>query len=209
VAGQVVGFGPQLDVRQIGEDGAVSDGAVAGYIAKYVTKGDIGGLILPYRVRGLGQIETTPGLSDHGRRLMRAAWLLGGVDEFAGLRLRLWAHQAGFRGHILTKSRAYSTTYGVLRSARAALGRPELGNGADTVTESVWRLDRIGHTPGQAALAAGIAANVSAARDASIERARRGKRAQAAGGWVSATAGRRADVDRDESGTGWPTAGEP
>jgi len=34
------------------------------------------------------------------------------------LRLRLWAHTCGFRGHCLTKSRRYSTTFGSLRAER-------------------------------------------------------------------------------------------
>ncbi|MBS2966513.1 hypothetical protein KGA66_25970 [Actinocrinis puniceicyclus] len=37
----------------------------------------------------------------------------------AGLRLRLWAHMLGFRGHFATKSRSYSTTFAALRAERA------------------------------------------------------------------------------------------
>ncbi|MFF8267732.1 replication initiator [Streptomyces sp. NPDC016562] len=39
------------------------------------------------------------------------------------LNLRKWAHMLGFRGHFSTKTRAYSTTLGALRAARAAWHR--------------------------------------------------------------------------------------
>lgn len=201
---RVLVFGPQFDVREIRAgtqlDG-LSDAAVAAYIAKYVTKGDIAGLVLAHRLRSEGQIETTPGLSAHARRLMHTAFELSGLEMYEHLRLRTWAHQLGFRGHILTKSLRYSTTYGALRGARSAFHRPEGLDGPDVVTESEWRLDRIGHTPGQAMFARGIALGVRDARDAAHEQARRERRGVGAGGWGSATGGQRPGADRDQSGT--------
>jgi hypothetical protein len=199
---RVLCFGPQLDVQEIrtgtGLDG-LSDTAVAAYVAKYVTKGDISSLVLPTRLRSEGQIDVTPGLSGHGRALMHTAWTLGGLPRFEYLKLRTWAHQAGFRGHILSKSLRYSTTYTVLRSARSAFHRPEELDGVETVTESSWRLDHIGHTPGQALFAYGMAAKLQDARDASNERARAERRAGLVGGEVSAAAGRLPDADRDQT----------
>ncbi|MGH3632025.1 MAG: replication initiator [Sciscionella sp.] len=209
--GRVVVFGSQLDVQQIragtGLDG-LSDTAVAAYVAKYVTKGDIGSLVLPNRLRSEGQIETTPGLSMHARRLMHAAWALGGLNRYEHLKLRTWAHQVGFRGHILTKSRRYSTTYTALRAARSAFHRPEEVGAVATVTESSWRLDRIGHTPGEAMFARGIAGKLQDARDAEHERARADRRARV-GGWGNATAGRASGADRDQSGAGHGADGRP
>ena len=49
---------------------------------------------------------------------MATAWELGGRPHLAHLGLRRWAHCFGFGGHWLTKSRRYSTTFGVLRAAR-------------------------------------------------------------------------------------------
>ncbi len=173
--GRVLTFGPELDVQEIRAGtalDALSDAAVAAYIAKYVTKGDIAGLVLPNRLRSQGQIDTTPGLSEHARRLMHTAWELGGLKPYEHLKLRTWAHQVGFRGHILTKSQRYSTTYTALRSARSAFHRPEELDAVETVTESSWRLDRIGHTPGQAMFARGIAGRLQDTRDARHERAR-------------------------------------
>lgn len=199
---RVFAFGPQLDVQEIragdGLDG-LSDAAVAAYIAKYVSKGDIAALVLPNRLRSQGQIDTTPGLSDHARRLMHTAWELGGLAQYEALKLRTWAHQVGFRGHILTKSRRYSTTYTALRSARSAFHRPEELDAVETVTESSWRLDHIGHTPGQAMFARGIAGKLQDARDARNEEAQRRRRAGSAGGRVSAASGRTPDSDRDHT----------
>ena len=76
----------------------MSETAVGSYIAKYVTKGDPAGLVLARRLRHAGQIETAP-LSEHAKRLMRTAWELGEVGEFAALNLRMWANQLGFRGN--------------------------------------------------------------------------------------------------------------
>lgn len=165
---RVLGFGPQFDVQEIMPGGAVdglSDKAVAAYVAKYVTKGDIPGLVLANRLRSQRQIEATPGLSQHARTLMHTAWALGGQEEYEALRLRLWAHQLGFRGQIATKSRAYSTTYTALREARSRFHRPQEFDPETTVTESEWRFDHVGHSPGQAALAAGIARGVQDARE--------------------------------------------
>jgi hypothetical protein len=47
--------------------------------------------------------------------MIQAAWDLGSLDRYADLNLRRWAHLLGFRGHFLTKSRAYSTTFKTLR----------------------------------------------------------------------------------------------
>ncbi len=168
-------FGPQFDVQEITPGSAVeglSDQAVAAYIAKYVTKGDLPGLVLANRLRSERQIEATPGLSQHARTLMRTAWALGGQEDYEGLRLRLWAHQLGFRGQIATKSRAYSTTYTALREARSRFHRPREFDPETTVTKSEWRFDHVGHSPGQAMFAAGIARGVQDARDGRKGRAR-------------------------------------
>jgi hypothetical protein len=48
--------------------------------------------------------------------MIETAWQLGGLPQYEGLNLRRWAHMLGFRGHFLTKSRAYSTTFTVIRA---------------------------------------------------------------------------------------------
>lgn len=169
-------WGDQLDVRALHSGGAqdeVSDDAVAAYVAKYVTKGATeSGAGLDYRLKGPADIGAAV-VSSHVRTLMATCWRLGGIPELGSLRLREWAHTLGYRGHILTKSRAYSTTYAALREERAAHERAEKGDtgapDADGVTESWWRFVGSGHTAGAALLAAGIAEELALNREAARE----------------------------------------
>jgi len=53
----------------------------------------------------------------------------------AEVRLRLWSHTCGFRGHFLTKSRRWSTTFGALREERLEwrlANRPDRRSDADS-----------------------------------------------------------------------------
>ncbi|MGW7001855.1 replication initiator [Streptomyces sp. NPDC054933] len=168
----VMRWGSQIDihpVRGLVGAGAVSDSAVAAYVAKYVSKSvsDAGGT--DHRVRTLEEIQLLP-VRDHLRALMLTCWRLGGLPELAELRLRAWAHTLGYRGHVLTKSRAYSTTYKALRQARAdhfSETSPGQGDGlVDGVeVDSAWRFVGSGHTPGEAEIARGIAQDLSTLRE--------------------------------------------
>jgi hypothetical protein len=119
-------WGEQLDVRNITRDdqaGELSAEQVAGYIAKYATKGtESFGAGLDRRLHD-GDLEHLNELPAHVAELVRAAWALGGRPELEVLRLRAWAHMLGFRGHWSTKSRRYSTTFTVLRQARVAFAK--------------------------------------------------------------------------------------
>lgn len=177
----VLRFGAQMDVQPVeavAAAGVVTDGMVAGYVAKYVTKGHIPGLVLDTPLPTAGHIGSAT-LSDHGRALMHAVWELGGRPEYEGLRLRNWAHQLGFRGHIATKSRLYSTTYTALRGERAAWRRTAAGeptfDDRPTQTVSKWRFVDAGHSPGEALYAAGVALAIQGRREAAQE-ARNDKR---------------------------------
>ena len=106
-------WGAQLDVREItsGEE----RGKVAGYLAKYATKHTecVGGLDRRLKVEDLAVLP----VSEHIHRLVVTAWLL--AVHSPQLRTDRWAHQLGYGGHFLTKSRHYSTTFTKLRTARA------------------------------------------------------------------------------------------
>jgi hypothetical protein len=120
-------WGEQLDVRNITRDsdqtGELSAEQVAGYIAKYATKAtESFGSDLDRRI-GADDLEHLDRLPAHVAELVRAAWELGDRPELNSLRLRAWAHMLGFRGHWSTKSRRYSTTFGVLRRARVAFAK--------------------------------------------------------------------------------------
>ena len=151
-------WGEQVDVEPI----ATSDGnseesgdgwhdrRVAGYVAKYATKGTRLTEGSDFRIRSAEHIEQLV-IPEHHKQLMRTAWRLGGVPEFAELNLRKWAHMLGFRGHFLTKSRRYSTTFGQIRRTRAEYRldeqREALGI-ADTETLYVvndWSMTGIGY----------------------------------------------------------------
>ncbi|MET8680919.1 replication initiator [Streptomyces sp. NPDC004647] len=169
-------WGTELDSRPLrsfgGPDG-LADEAVAAYVAKYVTKGasaagSAGGT--DYRLNSPEDIDHAP-VSQHVRTLMRTCWRLGSLAELEPLRLRAWGHTLGYRGHILTKSRTYSTTYGALRAERAEHERAgtDMGDAPGTVTDARWRYVGSGHTSGAALVAAGIAEDLALNREIARE----------------------------------------
>ncbi|GAA3127492.1 plasmid replication initiator protein [Streptomyces rectiviolaceus] len=161
-------WGRQLDVHPIRSDAftesAVTDSAVAAYVAKYVSKsvGDSGGI--DYRITDAESIRLAP-VNAHLRALMAVCWRLGGLPELESLNLRSWTHALGYRGHVLTKSRRYSTTYGALRTVRAEHQSGGAGIPDGAVTDSAWRYVGSGHTLAEAEIAAGIAEGLRDARD--------------------------------------------
>jgi hypothetical protein len=106
--------------------------AVAAYVAKYATKTADSTGALAYRIRRGSEIARLP-VNEHQRRLVETAWKLGGRKELAELRLRRCAHAFGYRGHVVTKSTRYSTTFSALRAVRADYqrARDEQGPGPD------------------------------------------------------------------------------
>lgn len=158
-------WGSQVDARPLRADGdGPDDDAVAAYVAKYVTKGASDtGAGTDHPLTTWVDIESAP-VSEHVRTLMRTCWRLGGLPEYAPLRLRAWAHTLGYRGHILTKSRAYSTTYAALRAERAR--HQGHADTPDLVTERHWRYVGSGHTPGASLIAAGVADDLARNREA-------------------------------------------
>ncbi|WP_447586949.1 replication initiator [Microbacterium lacticum] len=109
--GRMLTWGKQFDVRPIvrreGLDGALSDRAVAAYIAKYATK-------------ATEDLEPTGAGRDHIKRIKSTVRELAAVVDPEGPyeQLHRWDGMLGFRGHFSTKSRRYSVTLGSLRGAR-------------------------------------------------------------------------------------------
>ncbi len=110
-----VRWGTQREIAALSHD---SYTRTASYIAKYATKATEaaagGTLIKPIRSRQ--QLDTLQ-ISPHAHTLIATAWAIGqrtGIDGF-----KRWAHQFGYGGHTLTKSRHYSITFAALRAARA------------------------------------------------------------------------------------------
>jgi hypothetical protein len=171
--GWVINWGSQLDVRTInlGTDGEITDGMVAGYLAKYATKStEAAGLVSGRLTHETIDVFANP-QGSHVERLVDACWRLGGYVP--GLRLseqaerphaglRRWTHMLGFGGHFLTKSRRYSVTFRVLRDARVIWRRtltagPEVEDPVEAPTVLVVNfLQFVGvgwHTAGDALLA--------------------------------------------------------
>lgn len=97
---------------------------MANYIAKYVTKAvDVPGLP-DTRIRHASEIGALR-CPAHHKHMVAMAWDLGARASVGGPRLRLWAHQLGFGGHPLTKSRRYSVTFGYIRGERVTARRLE------------------------------------------------------------------------------------
>ncbi|MFI9261519.1 replication initiator [Streptomyces sioyaensis] len=169
-------WGAELDARPLrafgGREG-LADDAVAAYVAKYVTKGAADTAIgLDHPITSPDDI-TTGRLSAHVQTLIYTCWRLGGLPELAPLCLRAWAHTLGYRGHILTKSRVYSTTYAALRAERAeyqgATARDNVAGIPDAVTDAHWRYVGSGHTAGAALIAAGVAEDLARSREIARE----------------------------------------
>ncbi|MER5664579.1 replication initiator [Streptomyces mirabilis] len=163
-------WGVQVDARPLHADGlGLDDDAVAAYIAKYVSKGaGETGAGTDYRLTAWDEVGPVY-VTDHVRALMRTCWRLGGLPEYEPLRMRAWAHTLGYRGHILTKSRAYSTTYAALRADRAEHQGHVHSDSPGTAADARWRYVGSGHTPGAALFAAGISEDLAANREAARE----------------------------------------
>ncbi|MDH6135043.1 hypothetical protein P3T37_004453 [Kitasatospora sp. MAA4] len=170
---QPLGFGTQLDVHPItGGGGQLTDERVAGYVAKYTTKSAEAAGAVERRIDSVAEIRTLR-VSPHVRALLGTCWRLGGLVELGHLRLRSWAHMLGYRGHCLTKTRRYSTTFGALRAERgahmrAASGR-ELFGSDDEITVGEWRFVGSGHSPAEALIAAGVAEDLCRTRSLARE----------------------------------------
>jgi hypothetical protein len=172
--GWLIRWGSQVDIRavQLG-DGDMTEGHAAGYLAKYATKatedtGHLSGRLTEATVHAYADPR-----GDHIARLIAACWDLGGEGP-EWIRLRRWAHMLGFGGHFMTKARAWSTTFGALRDARAQWIRRQGEvdtEAADTIlVVNYLRYDGTGwHTEADALLATSAAARAREQRQAARE----------------------------------------
>jgi hypothetical protein len=154
-------WGAQFDIRDItataadqieDKHGQITEARLAGYIAKYATKGTGKSEAADRPIPSEEHIEHLH-LAPHHERLIRTVWELGGDPRYDDLNLRKWAHMLGFRGHFLTKSQQYSTTFGAIRKERhvyqLAHTLTQLGHDTDDLREATvinhWQLTGIGH----------------------------------------------------------------
>jgi hypothetical protein len=115
--GNQIQWGRIFDIQDLArhEEEAVR---VAAYVAKYAAKTTDGSKELAHRFRSRRQITTLVD-DPHLRRLALTSWDLGSDAQYESLRLREHAHAFGFTGQLITKSRAFSTTFAALRQARS------------------------------------------------------------------------------------------
>jgi hypothetical protein len=116
VDGRPVRWGRVYDIQDLAQRGEEAV-KVAAYVAKYAAKTTDGSKELARRFYSRRQIMSLVD-DPHLRRLALTAWDLGGEAKYESLRLKEHAHTFGFTGQLITKSRAFSTTFAALREAR-------------------------------------------------------------------------------------------
>jgi hypothetical protein len=141
--GERVRWGPELGVDAIGAGGR-DVGHCAGYLAKYATKSTelAGGVVHRVAER---ELDALP-VREHVRTYMREAFALAADPALADRRFARYAHAIGYRGHCVTKSRRYSTTFKALRQAREDHVRARLTDESQPAKrDSQLRYAGIGH----------------------------------------------------------------
>lgn len=110
-------WGEMFDIKTLGR--TVDDARLlASYLAKYVTKTAGEGLELARQFSSRRQIRTQVD-NPHLMRMALEAWDLAASPSCSHLNPKAHAHTLGYTGHLMTKSRKYSTTLTALRKARA------------------------------------------------------------------------------------------
>ncbi|GJF16713.1 putative plasmid replication initiator protein [Mycolicibacterium cyprinidarum] len=159
ISSRVIQFGTQTDTRPLQSDSSDCDTAtprqsrrsVAAYLAKYVTKSvaDFGVGIRRMSPLAVPDLDVTT----HVRAILTTILDLADHGAYSGI--DRWLHTLGFRGHITTKSRLFSTTMGALREHRAQWTREQRRHRSDLATEerdralhgaeeTEWTFDRAG-----------------------------------------------------------------
>jgi hypothetical protein len=134
-----LGFGAQLRIEAI-EAGQMA--GVARYLAKYLSKDASESGALDHRLRE-GELDLLD-LPQHLGRIVATAWYLGG--EEGRRRFRRWAHALAFSGHVLTKSKRFSTTFKALRGIRYSWRAEESAEArTDATAITVWSFAGAGH----------------------------------------------------------------
>lgn len=147
--GFVLRFGEQLDIKCIGgvstggPDTDIHNRRVAGYLAKYVTKSvtDLGLDVRRLSEEGIDEMKVT----DHVRRILQTIVAVAHEDGYQ--EMVHWLHALGFRGHVTSKSRQFSTTIKAMREQRAAWRRQQADSDSEEppVQPLMWQFDRSGY----------------------------------------------------------------
>ncbi|WP_244604999.1 replication initiator [Mycobacterium attenuatum] len=154
--GKVLRFGEQLDIKIIGNtatgkdsDAGISSRQIAGYLAKYVTKSvaDFGVVARRFSPAAIDQLDVT----EHVREIMRTIVAL--AEQQPHEEMLSWVHTLGYRGHVVSKSRQFSTTMTALRERRATWRKqqaradmPPALTQYESDAPMQWEFERLGHT---------------------------------------------------------------
>ncbi|WP_163550268.1 replication initiator [Candidatus Frankia nodulisporulans] len=112
---------------------------VEGLRLRHTATKDLGGGALDRPIQTTADLHAAlASLTPRQAAKAQSAWNLGERLHVTGLRLRANAHQYGFRGHWLTKSRRYSTTFGACRQARRDWARTHDGAGNPRTPLDAW-----------------------------------------------------------------------
>jgi hypothetical protein len=152
---RILRFGDQFDIKIIrpadaGESGAdISSRQIAAYLAKYVTKSvaDFGILARRFSPAAIDQLNVT----EHVREILRA--IVTVAEEEDCEEMLSWVHTLGYRGHVMSKSRQFSTTMTALRERRAAWRKEQqpqncagpVGAQNNSGPPMQWEFERVGH----------------------------------------------------------------
>jgi hypothetical protein len=159
--GRELRFGTQTDTQPLETATATQAGevtprrsrrSVAAYLAKYVTKSvaDFGVGIRRMSPLAVPELD----VSAHVRAILTTITDLATQRAYQGI--ERWLHTLGYRGHITTKSRLFSTTMGALRAHRATWTRQQHAGQTATATDAErsratptidaidWEFDRAG-----------------------------------------------------------------
>ena len=147
-------FGEQIDVkiiinpsREHGSDSQSSGRRIAGYLAKYVTKSvaDFGIAVRRFTATAIDHLNVTR----HVRQILRTIVTISAQEAYT--EILAWIHTLGYRGHVVSKSRQFSTTMTALRERRRSWRRSQILDVLDPIAQNripqpiVWQFERSGH----------------------------------------------------------------
>ena len=145
-------FGAQIDVKIItnpsgkqANDSQSSGRQIAGYLAKYVTKSvaDFGIAVRRFTAAAIDHLNVT----GHIRQILRTIVTISAQAAYT--EILAWIHTLGYRGHVVSKSRQFSTTMTALRERRRAWRQSQIHDNPSAESRIpqpiVWQFERSGH----------------------------------------------------------------
>jgi hypothetical protein len=177
-------FGDQIDIKVItspsekhGNDRQMSGRKIASYLAKYVTKSvaDFGIAVRRLSAAAIDQLDVT----DHVREILRTIVTVSAEAGYT--EIMAWIHTLGYRGHVVSKSRQFSTTMTALRERRRTWRKSQIRDTLSAIAETripnpiPWQFQRLGHVSlGDRVLVVSAASRAQEARIAARQAAKEG-----------------------------------